>query len=259
MIANIGNVSDQLDSLLACYKAKLLLAALCLLATVSARGELVINEILASNQNGLVDEDGENQDWIEIVNRGATPTNLSQWSLSDDPDLPDQWTFPSRTLAPGEYVVVFASGKDRKTASGTNRFHTNFKLSASGEFLGLYSPGSPRVLVSGFSPNYPEQRNDFSFGPDRDGNLRYFATPTPYGPNGSSLITGAAAPVHFNVTRGHFTQPFDLILSCPTPATIIRYTLDGSEPTVTTVLTYDRVRSSGPVMCWSEHLPCLSI
>ncbi|MBK8002157.1 MAG: lamin tail domain-containing protein [Verrucomicrobia bacterium] len=205
---------------------------------VCASGQLVINEILVSNQNGLLDEDGEPQDWIEIINRGPEIVNLSNWSLSDDADHPEQWMFPSRTLAPGEYLVVFASGKDRKTPTGTNRFHTNFKLSGSGEFLGLYSPGQPRVLVSGFSPNYPEQRNDNSFGFDPGGNLRYFAAPTPSAPNGESTITGVAEPVHCSVNRGHFTQPFDLILSCPTPAVIIRYTLDGSEPTASSGLPY---------------------
>lgn len=241
MIANfrtMANTADRSVTSLASYRATFLLATLCLMATVSAAGELVINEILTSNQSGLMDEDGENQDWIEIVNRSSTPINLSQWSLSDDPNLPDQWTFPSRTLAPGEYLVVFASGKDRKSASGTNRFHANFKLSGSGEFLGLYSPGQPRVLVSSFSPEYPEQRNDTSFGPDPEGSLRYFAAPTPGVPNGESTITGAAEPVHCSIHRGHFTQPFDLILSCPTPGVIIRYTLDGSEPTASTGFPY---------------------
>lgn len=197
-------------------------------------GDLVINEILASNQNGLADEDGEASDWIEIRNRGSFAVDVSRWSLSDDPSLPGQWTFPSKLLGPGEYLVVFASGKDRKTATGTNRFHTNFKLSPGGEFLGLYSADLPRVLVSSFTPQYPEQRNDFSYGQDANGNLRYFSTPTPDGPNGASTITGVAGPVHFSVARGAFTQPFDLVLTCPTPGAEIRFTTDGTEPTAIT-------------------------
>jgi hypothetical protein len=99
--------------------------------------DLVINEISAANQTGLTDEDGEQEDWIEIHNRGGNPVDLAGWSLSDNPDVPSQWIFPTKALAPGEYVVVFASGKDRKPTVGTNRWHTNFKLATAGEFLGL--------------------------------------------------------------------------------------------------------------------------
>ncbi|HEU0010007.1 MAG TPA: lamin tail domain-containing protein [Verrucomicrobiae bacterium] len=196
----------------------------------ASTGQLLINEAVASNQSGLLDEDGEQQDWIEIFNSGTTPVNLADWSLSDDAENPGLWTFPARTIAPGQYLVVFASGKDRKPASGPNRMHTNFQLSQTGEFLGLYTADSPRALVSAFSP-FPEQRNDTSYGYDAVGNLRYFASPTPGGPNGMSSIVGVAEPVHFSVSRGFFSQPFNLALSCLTPAAIIRYTTDGSVPT----------------------------
>jgi hypothetical protein len=114
--------------------------------------DLVINEFLSSTvaTNGLTDEDGSLEDWIEIYNRGSQPVNLANWSLSDDPALPGLWTFPARTLNPGQYLVVFASGKDRRPTSTSSNLHTNFKLAAGGEPLGLYSADSPRQLVSGF-------------------------------------------------------------------------------------------------------------
>ena len=192
-------------------------------------GDLVINEILASNQNGLTDENTNQQDWIEIYNRGATPVDLAGWSLANDPDAPSQWIFPAKILGAGQYLVVFASGLDRRDGTGTNRLHTNFQLSSGGEFLGLYNADSPRGLVS--SLNYPGQRNDISFGYDTQNQLRYFATPSPGGPNGNSSITGLAAPVHFSAPRGFYSRAFDLVLTCPTPAATIRYTTDGSEPT----------------------------
>ena len=201
-------------------------------------GNLVINEFLARNETGLVDEDNEAQPWIEIYNRGATTVNLANYALSDDPELPGLWSFPARALAPGAYLVVFASGKDIKSPTGTNRFHTNFKLNGHGEHLGLYSPDSPRVLISGFSPAYPEQRNDRSYGPETNGVFRYFDPPTPGGPNGISSIVGVIPPVHFGVARGFFTQPFNLTLSCETRGAQIRYTTDGREPTELTGTIY---------------------
>lgn len=194
-------------------------------------GDLVINEFLASNQSGLLDEDGQEEDWIEIYNRGTNAVELRDWSLSDDPELPGFWTFGPGQIAPGEYLVVFASGKDRRTPTGTNRFHTNFQLGSGGGFLGLFTSDSPRVLASGFT-DYPLQRNDNSYGYDPQGNPRYFNPPTPGGPNGTSTIAGITEPVHFSTLRGHFTQPFNLTLTCPTPGASIRYTTDGQEPTL---------------------------
>ena len=194
--------------------------------------DLIINEFLAANvkTNGLADEDGEPQDWIELRNRGTNTINLAGWSLSDDDALPGLWTFPTRTLAPGGYLIVLASGKDRRPTTAGSRLHTNFKLGNDGEHLALYTPDSPRVLTHGFTP-YPEQRNDISYGYDSGDNERYFTTPTPGTPNGISTVLGVCAPVHVNVNRGHFVTPFDLTASCTTPGAILRYTTDGSEPT----------------------------
>src|SRR6185436_10915583 len=126
-------------------------------------GDLVITEILAANisTNGLADEDRQQSEWIEIFNRGSNAVNLAGWALSDDADTPGLWVFGSKVLNAGQYIIVFASGKDRRNPTGTNRFHTNFRLGRGGEHLGLYSPDSPRVFVSGFE--YPEQRNDYSY------------------------------------------------------------------------------------------------
>lgn len=202
-------------------------------------GSIRISEFLAANSTGINDpaatpEDPDPLPWIEIQNTGSTAVNLAGWSLSDDDGFPGQWTFPSKVISPGSFLILFATGLDIRNPGGTNRFHTNFRLSRGGEFLGLYSPESPRALVSGFTPGYPEQRNDRSYGFDPEGNLRYFATPTPGAPNGTSSITGVAEPVHFSAGRGHYTQPFDLTLSTPTPGAVIRYTTDGKEPTEST-------------------------
>ena len=114
-------------------------------------GGLRINEFVAGNLNGLTDENGEQQDWIEIHNPTSAPVNLAGWSLSDDESYPDQWIFPARTIAPGGYLIVFCSGKDRRAASGN--LHTNFKLSSpGGEYLALFNNQSPRQIASVFSP-----------------------------------------------------------------------------------------------------------
>ncbi len=221
--------------------------------TLSATGigNVVINEFLAANGVGLADENVENSDWIELFNAGTVAVNLVGWALTNDVDDPGQWVFPSRTIAPGAYLVVFASGKNRKPASGN--LHTNFQLNENGGYLALSGPDSPRAVFSQFPPNYnpnatppvteyPEQRTDYSYGPQTGGALRYFSPPKPNLANGVSTLTAITARVNASVGRGYFQDAFQLVLSCPDASATIRYTTDFSEPTATTGILY-----SGPI------------
>lgn len=76
--------------------------------------EIRISEFMSSNQNSIADEDGVREDWIEIQNTGSSLVDLGGWGLTDDPALPFQYTFaPGSTIAPGGYLLVWASGKNR--------------------------------------------------------------------------------------------------------------------------------------------------
>ena len=65
---------------------------------------LRINECMAANSNGLLDEDGDTSDWIEIWNYGSSAVSLAGLYLSDDPQLPDLWPLPSIRLDGNERV-----------------------------------------------------------------------------------------------------------------------------------------------------------
>ena len=119
----------------------------------------VITEFLAVNDSSLMDQDGDHSDWIEIYNPDPASVNLAGWSLSDDKKEPGKWKFPDVELPPGQFLIVFASGKDRSVAGA--ELHTNFQLSSVGEFLGLFAPnGAPASFYLGFPPQLP----DASFG-----------------------------------------------------------------------------------------------
>ncbi|NIP95483.1 MAG: lamin tail domain-containing protein, partial [Akkermansiaceae bacterium] len=77
--------------------------------------------------------------------------DLNGWSLTDNPDQPGKFILPDRLLPSGSFLVIFASGKDRAPA-GSGEIHTNFKLAASGEYLGLYTPELPRTVADQLSP-----------------------------------------------------------------------------------------------------------
>ncbi|MDB6036116.1 MAG: Spore coat protein CotH, partial [Verrucomicrobiales bacterium] len=130
-----------------------------------ARAQFAITEFMAANNLTLNDEDGNNSDWIEIQNQSATGANLAGWFLTDDTNNLAKWSFPSTNLPPGGYLVVFASQKDRRTPGLP--LHTNFKLSAGGEYLALVAPDGTNVVTQ-FAPAFPPQITDVSYGLVRD-------------------------------------------------------------------------------------------
>ena len=92
------------------------LLTLLLFATIGFQtitGQVLINEGSNKNYSTIGDEDGEFEDWIEIYNAGNTDVNLFNYTLSDNDDEPNQWTFPSDILAPGDFRIVFCSEKNR--------------------------------------------------------------------------------------------------------------------------------------------------
>ena len=161
------------------------LLAVCLVGSVPAQAP-ALTEFLASNDSGLQDEDGDRPDWIELHNGAVVgAVDLGGWSLTDDPASLAKWSFqPGTILAAGAYQIIFASSKDRRDPTGT--LHANFKLSRGGEYLALVDPAGS--IVTQFSPQYPPQTADISYGLSFNSAPtvleRFFITPTPGGPNG---------------------------------------------------------------------------
>ena len=150
--------------------------------------DVVITEFMAVNDEFLMDEDGDFPDWIEIRNQGAVVASLHGWHLTDRRDNLTKWEIPDVVLDPGESVVVFASGKDRRKISGT--LHANFNLSRRGEYLALAGPDG-QAAVSSFDPELGEvgeQYANVSYGvPETGGIPGYFLEPTPGSANGDQV------------------------------------------------------------------------
>ena len=203
----------------------------------AAQAQVVLTEFLASNNSRLADVDGEFSDWIEVQNTSASAVNLKDWSLTDDPALPSKWRFPATNLNAGGYLVVFASGKNRTNAGV--QLHTSFSLSAAGEYLALFPPDN-LLPATEFAPEFPAQKPDISFG-TRAGQRYFFPVPTP----GAVNVGGFAdfvSDTKFSHDRGFYEQAFDLVIGTATAGATIRYTTNGTPPSLTNGFTY-----SGPV------------
>ena len=92
-------------------------------ARQAGSSSIIITEVMASNRRVLADEDGEFADWIEIRNISDDAVDLQGYMLSDDPENLAKWIFPSVVLDPGQHLLVFASGKDRRDPDEIGRAH----------------------------------------------------------------------------------------------------------------------------------------
>ena len=120
-------------------------------------GDVIISEFLASNEAVFADGYGEYRDWIELRNASPEPVDLTGWKLVDSDA---QWPLPPIVLGVEEYVVFFASDRDGQDPAGY--WHTNFKLSASGDYLALVD--GTDTVVHEYRPEFPEQLEDISYG-----------------------------------------------------------------------------------------------
>ena len=190
-------------------------------------GPAMITEFMASNSDALTDEDGDSSDWIEIYNHSDTTVDLAGWYLTDDKESLMRWRFPAGvSLEPGEFLLVFASGKNR--IENLDELHTNFKLDRQGEYLGLVEADGVTIAYE-YEPRFPQQYVDVSYGLAESGRL-YYTQPTPGSANGAGFVGVAESP-RFSLTGRTYLDSFQLELTTVSPDAEIRYTTNGTIPT----------------------------
>ncbi|MEM1216067.1 MAG: CotH kinase family protein [Bacteroidota bacterium] len=119
---------------------------------------LAINEIMASNDGTIADEFDEFDDWVEIHNYSNASISLSGLYLSDNPDNPTKWAFPSVSIPAGAFIVVWCDDDEEQ-----GPLHTTFKLSADGEFIGIFdTDANGNSLIDGIE--FSEQEGDLAIG-----------------------------------------------------------------------------------------------
>ena len=105
------------------------------------RTDVVLSELQAKNKATVTDADGEFSDWFELYNPGAESCDISGCYFSDDENEPMKWQLGELILAPGEYRVIYCSGKNRTEGE----MHTSFRLSNNGDTLLFSSPEGQEI------------------------------------------------------------------------------------------------------------------
>jgi len=146
---------------------------------------VLINELLARNDSTNHDNRNEYDDWFELYNPGDDEIDLTGMYVSDNLSQPRKWRLGNLSIQPGGFVLLWA---DDDPEQGTN--HVGFKLSGSGEVLGLFDTDEKQNTQIDIV-QFPAQLADVSFGRTEDGAEEwiFYDKPTPGFGNRDSIIS----------------------------------------------------------------------
>ncbi len=134
-----------------------------------------LDEVMPGNESFVLDEKGQFDDWIELVDTTGAGADLGGWSLGEGAN-PD-WTFPEgTTLPPGGRLLVWADGR-----ANQGPLHAELSLSRDGDDLSLFAPDGSVVDTLA----WPELPKDVVWGrfPSGSGNVAASIVATPWNPN----------------------------------------------------------------------------
>lgn len=204
---------------------KKLLLLFFILFTTIASAQVVLNEICPANADINYDPDYYNfSGWIEIYNGGTSAVNVSGYYLSDKQNQPLKWKIPNGVYIPGNgFLLIWCDEMN----SGR---HTNFSLNATGEDV-VFS-NTAGILLDKIS--FPKQHVNISYGRSTNGSgtWGFLTTPTPNATNSTTVLTHQTEKPTFENVGGRYTTQAQITLKHTNTQAEIRYTLDGSEPTV---------------------------
>lgn len=208
-------------------KIRAILILVSLSMALGASSQLVINEIMQSNIDLIMDDLNEFPDsWVELYNPTTSAEDLSQYSILDKDKPSKAYALPETTVAPCGYVLIYCD----KEATG---LHASFRLeSGKGCNLYLFRNGERVDAIENLkkqpAPNISYGR--VTSGSDQWG---YLTGATPGFPNCGKTAEKVLPDPVFSVAGRICQEPLDLAITLPEEApegAVIRYTLDGSEP-----------------------------
>ncbi|MDD2387335.1 MAG: CotH kinase family protein [Bacteroidales bacterium] len=209
-------------------KTCFLVLILILIVSKSISQDIVINEVVYSNKTCLQDSHGDTPDWIELYNTSNISINLESYVLSDGSESDDYWYCPAYVLAPGEYKIIFASGKDIR---GGDEWHTDFKLGLMKEQVFLLNP--QLSVIDFITIRCVPADNSLSCKPDGNTLNRKICIPTPNMSNNDAQeveINFLSDTLTVSHASGFYNGTIGVELKNTQAANQIHYTLNADDP-----------------------------
>jgi hypothetical protein len=166
----------------------------------------------------------------ELAASGVTAgyiTNLAFNVVSTDPNtVYDYIDVYMRLVSYSEVPSTF------EVVDTNNYLHTNFKISSTGETVSLYSPA--QVVESQLYVACGDLDNSTGSHPDASSDVFLFQTATPASTNNNSeTFSEYLLPPIISAPSGFYEEPFNVTILNPNlEPSSVHYTLDGSEPTM---------------------------
>ncbi len=215
-----------------------------------------INEWMADNASTLPDPaDGDYEDWFELYNASATPTDLGGYFLTDSPtnkflfEIPDNGQY---IIPPKGFLLVWADGETKQNTTNNSDLHVSFKLDRTGESIGLFGRTGESVDFVTFGG----QITDASQGrfPDGSATIAVLNRPTPRSSNtGLNNPPTLTKPQDLWLYKGQATS-FALQASDPDlPQQTLSYSLTGNPPPNASINAQNGIVSWAPTVSPGTH------
>ena len=211
-------------------KKLLFLLTVLIGAVLPSHAQLIINEIMQSNIDCIMDDINEFPDsWVELYNAGDEAVMLGQFKLGVSSNAADAWQLPSRTIGSHQYLLLYCDKED-------TGHHAPYRIdSGKSDGIWLFQNGEIADCVLKLKK---QPAPNIAYGRETDGSEKwgYQATPTPGAANCGKLCSDLLGDPVFSKPGQVFTNGgrIRLFITLPEGApegTVIRYTTDGSEPT----------------------------
>ena len=235
---------------------------LAIFAYANSHSQVVINEIMQSNIDCVMDDLNEFPDsWLELYNSGEYTINVGGYSVGLEDNPTEAWALPEIEIPAGGYLLVYCDKAETE-------LHTNFRIDSGKGALYLFdSTGNQIDALTGIKK---QPAPNIAYGRESDGADKwgYELTPTPGAANAGGISNVILPEVQFSeqgriLNENNSSIQLDLYLPDGAPeGTYICYTLDGSEPTLNNGIIYNgtiQIDSSIVVRAKAFCNGCISI
>ena len=193
---------------------------------------IICTEVCVANIDQIIDYSNNYGGWIELYNPTNKDVSLNGWYISDDAEMLTKHKLSDYSvLNPGCYECIFFDHNAGDGEYGPDAAkQVRFKLNRKGGTLYLSSNGTGVDL----SITYPESVPRCSYARLRldSDEWQYCGLPTPGQANAGHYAQECLSVPEVDYDSRLFTSGFDVHVQIPS-GTTLRYTTDGSTPTLT--------------------------